>query len=285
VFVGPVTLRGAAANVAEHTQEVDMGRGTEHRLIRRLGLGLLLLCGSPEAASAGTTTIEYQITGGSVTGGDIVNAPVAATGGWAIRYPAGGPNTLSSGPATLLSVSVVMPPAFTVERYFLDSFQLSLTSAVGGGGTPAAGFSNLAPAAFEGVINAHCFGYCGYYNLVTSVAKDFPLYVTAAAGGLQFQGDVADLSGNFTIPNLPDLGFGRIALTGQEVRRTFVPEPTLAAMLPLAFAAVWLLFVALRRRTAAVPAIGPNTPLSSSEKPRYDDPGEGPPALETVGLG
>jgi hypothetical protein len=105
------------------------------------------------------------------------------------------------------------------------AFNQLLNGELAGNGTVAGGFSNAAPGVFSGSAGFHCSGgTCGSAGFVPSVTKFYSLFVSAPAAGIAINATGGSLTGTYSIVGL---GSDRVSIsfTGQEVSRTFVPEP------------------------------------------------------------
>lgn len=196
-------------------------------------------------ASAGVTTIQYQIQSG------ILNAfsfPTAYTGGgtYSVRYQAGSANSLQAGPATLVTLNVTAGPN-----------RPGLLGAPGA--FPTAILTALSFLSETGAVAATGFWtQTGYFTLPVYPYNKIPMgnadqgvaqwFISGAGYGvLTIASTVA--SNNLLIPSTV------AQYVGVEVSRTFtsgasVPEPATGTMLALGLMAFGLASARARRRHA-----------------------------------
>lgn len=194
--------------------------------MRRLALslgGALALVSLAVPAAAGTLRIAYGITGGTVV------VPPGATikgGMYTVEFEASGIATIVSGPAVLKTFSF-SGSDFTVTYgdVLVTNFTVQLNPGLAGIATLAGGFWNAATANFAGVVGVHCSGgTCPSGGFVQSVTKFFSLVVSAPSSNLSIDGNGAHLVGGYEIVGVTADQFS-VSFTGQEISRTFMPEP------------------------------------------------------------
>lgn len=211
------------------------------RSVSSLAVAVLAL-GLAAPAAAGTLSIKYQITGG----GFILPPGAAINGGmYTVEFDASGSFTIIPGPAILKSFSFSGTDSYmTYGDTFSTAFNLLLNGEPAGNGTVAGGFSNVEPVLFSGTLGLHCSGgTCGYAGFVPSVTQFYSLLVSAPTVGFTINAAGANLTGTYSIVGV---GSDRVSIffTGQEVSRTFVPEPDqhwmgLVALASIAGLRIW----------------------------------------------
>jgi hypothetical protein len=194
----------------------------------RTTFAMTLLCvacasGFAPAADAATVTIQYQLIGGSVSGG--VPPPLTVSGGsFSVTYQALGLNTLIPGPAILNSF-VFQASGISSYGFLSTAISLALTAVANGTRTAAGQFLNSGTALLSGIAGLHCTGpFCGSYGYTASVPSFFTIYFTGQPGGLTLNGALGGGVGTFRLVGVSTT-VGSLTFSAQEIDRTFVPEP------------------------------------------------------------
>jgi MYXO-CTERM domain-containing protein len=205
---------------------------------------LFLLAGWPAPAVAGTVTIFYQINGGS-TVAPAGTVPISS-GSFSVTFQAAGSYTRLTGPAVLNSFQVVggktypIAPGASIQL----TFSSLLLAPVSGTGTAGGVFANIGIAAISGPYNLHCFdtvvGACSGAGFAPSVVLSYPFTAVANAGQLNINAGTGPASGSLSAIYVSALGSGPFTTTfiGQEVSRSFVPEPASAPLAGLGLLAL-----------------------------------------------
>lgn len=208
-----------------------------------------LALGGAGSARAGSVTIQYELTGGTAVS-DFFEGSVTA-GKYKLTLPASGANTVLSGPATLETLSVRAALSSSYQQ-LQQTVQLTLLAPLPGQGAPGSVFLGGA-GKLSGYEILHCLAsgsLCTYYGFTPSVPQLNPSFrvYPDAVGGVSIQGAAGTAQGSY----LTGYGLysGRVSFqfTGNEVSRTFVPEPLRRALLPTALLALALLRWAGRAR-------------------------------------
>jgi len=210
-------------------------------------IALLLLLGSAPAARAGQITIDFDLSGSSISilGGAIVVPPDGSitSASTKLQVEGSGNASASAGPARLESLTL----AGTVSGTVLGTMTLTggiSASQIGS----AAGLLNpaLTLAAFggAGVLSVNALINCTP-GAACSVLGAFPISVTGPQTFSPF--------GSFQIGNINSVGnatlAGQLSLTlsgltavfnlaGTEISRTYVPEPSTFSLLGMALVGV-----------------------------------------------
>lgn len=170
---------------------------------------------------------------------------VVTGGTYTVNFSALGPFTLVSGPATLKSFSFSGYDIYvTYGDTISTSFNVGLNGQVAGNGTAGSGFNNAVSAFFSGPAGFHCSGgTCAYAGFIPSVTRFYTLRITAPAAGIAINGNTANVAGSFQLVGVSS-GPALVSLSGQEVSRTFVPEPdqhwmVIVTMVSIAAARAW----------------------------------------------
>ena len=206
-------------------------------------VALLAVASWVAPAAAGTLSVTYQITGGTVIappGGEV------KSGMYTVDFDALGSFTIVPGPAILKSLSFSGFDTYTRYGDFISTrFNLQLAGEVSGNGTVNSRFRNAAPASLRGTAAIHCSGgTCPAGGFVPSVTQYGPMILTAPMSAIAINRSTANISGGFQIVGVTS-GFFSMSLIGQEISRTFVPEPhahgmVLAAIVSIGWVGAWL---------------------------------------------
>jgi hypothetical protein len=204
---------------------------------RSIAVAALLTLGWAAQSAAGTLSIEYEISGGTV-----ITPPGGTINGgmYTVEFDASGSFTIVPGPAILKSFRFSGSDTYlTYGDTISTNFNVQLNGELAGNGTLAGGFSNAAPAVFSGPAGLHCSGgTCAVAGFVQSVTKFYTLLVSAPQAGIAINPAGASISGTYQLVGLTS-GAASMSFIGQEVSRTFVPEPdrdwlALAALVSIA---------------------------------------------------
>ncbi len=209
--------------------------------MRSVAVAALLALGWAAPTAAGTLSIKYAITGGTV----ILPPGGAINGGmYTVEFDASGSLTIISGPAILKSFSFSGSDTYVTYGDTISTvFSVLLNGELAGNGTVAGGFSNTALALFSGPAGIHCSGgTCGAAGYTPSVTQFTSLLLSAPPGGIAINATGAYITGSYMLGGTGDSI--SVSFTGQEISRTFVPEPDqhwmgLVALASLAGLATW----------------------------------------------
>jgi hypothetical protein len=188
-------------------------------------------------ASADSVEIQYEITSGAL---DIISGstPYTGSGTYSLRYTAAGLNSLLSGPSTLISLNVT---------------QGGLPGIVGVPGTYPTSIAHIIP----GSLSVYYGGAANTGDLVIKGYTPCPftpdcviLTGSGSNSGAEWGPNFVRVRHTYTIGSglvvLPDVS----VFVGQEISRTFVPEP--GAIWRLGSGIALLLFLTRRHRQRSV---------------------------------
>lgn len=193
----------------------------------------LTLLGWAEPAESGTITIQYQITAAEIDGSP---AP-ALTGTYTVRFSASGPSTITSGPATLLTLAPDDPYVLPAHDPLLGRVGAHNQLSLGHRGRAV----HLQPqptnltawysATWTGTVGA---GLPGAFYLRYTLSSWY--YYTVHTGFTTTW---------FTSMPFP-ISFGSAVVSGQEIQTQYVPEPS--GNLPLVVSGLILAAVVTGKR-------------------------------------
>ncbi len=197
------------------------------------------------AANAGVITAQYDLTGSTVT----TNTPLGSdvdqiTGTVTVQYGAATINAPISWAAVVAGNSTT-----TIQQTFGTSLVLTgstttTVTAPGTGGPIGAATIALAPAPGGMTGSIHCTGgLCGLAGFPASVPQPQTgpaSLVLATAGGLVFTSGQAGLGHWNAVPYTITASAATLtfAYVGQEISRSFIPEPGTASLLGLGLVAL-----------------------------------------------
>jgi hypothetical protein len=219
--------------------------------MRRSALALAAAIGFTLAgtANAGVITATYNLAGSTLTTTSFLGTDTdQITGTVTIQYGAASINgpisfaALVAGAATTLVMNPNTQPG--AGQLTLNGSTTTTVTAPGAGGPIGAATIALAPAPGTVTGSLHCTGgFCGLAGFVASVPQTvFPPapLALATAGGVVFTSGQAGLGNWAGVPYTITQAGGQAVLSfayvGQEVSRTFVPEPGTASLLGLGLA-------------------------------------------------
>jgi hypothetical protein len=201
-------------------------------------LPLVLTAG---AASAGVVTVQYNVTSGTL---DALFGSTPYTGGgtYTVRYQASSASALQPGPATLVTLNVTAGPSRpgllgAPGSYPVSFYTPALMAVVGA--SAATGFRTA--TATTSMIP----GYTGILIQLGNANRGAAGWHTVGPGSGRLTLSSMVASAFFLIPNT-------IAVfSGQEINRTFVPEPASGTLVLIGLAGLAGFGAAQRRRTRA----------------------------------
>ena len=196
---------------------------------------LVWMLGVPRVAGAGTITVQYQVNSGSLVSGSL-NFPVTS-GFFTVTTQGTGPTTKASGAATLNTASAMGP-----------NLSGNLIAAVAGTANLASTFVNQVMATLTGTVT----GITG-----TGIAPVGQLTImNAAAATATFRAT------GFAFGGIGVAVTGTLTLTGQEVSRSFIPEPGTFSLLGLGLVGLAAAGTGARRRRADTLCESADIPVS-----------------------
>ena len=200
------------------------------------GIGAALAVGVSSAGAA-QIDVKYLLSSSNVIIGSGVPLGPDGKGSMTVRYSATGPapGTILTGPAQVLSFNLFRPLSFTEPFYgaLLTGFNLTLQPNPAPA-TLSAGGQLMSIFAATSANMVHCNGTpacTSLFNLlgVTATAS-VPLFnQQPQSGTATWTGAPTALNfrGSFFFQGLPY----RLTITGEEISRTFVPEPSPSLLL------------------------------------------------------
>lgn len=195
----------------------------------------LLLAALAHTASAGETTIQYQIVGGTT---DVLVSPTPYFGGgtYTVRFQANSAAALIAGSSTLVTLNVGAGPSRpgllgAVGTYPTSQFTLPNFATVVGASVTT-GFRNVLGT----------FYITGYPPIPTGTA-DFGFAQWGLSGANGRLTLVETVSSFFVVPNTV------ASFVGSEISRSYVPEPASGYLALSGLASLAGLAAARRRRT------------------------------------
>jgi len=219
--------------------------------MRRAALSLALAIGFTfvGTANAGVITATYDLTGSTLTTTSLLGSDTdQITGQVTIQYGAASINgpiswaALVAGSATTTIINPNTQPGG--GQLTLNGSTTTTVTAPGAGGPIGAATVLLSPAPAQVTGSIHCTGgICGLAGFTASVPQPQTgpgVVALATVGGVVFTSGQAGLGNWAGVPYTLTQAGGQATLTfayvGQEVSRTFVPEPGTASLLGLGLA-------------------------------------------------
>jgi hypothetical protein len=264
IFLGTDLGIGIAQVFTRLTRTTSFWEGeVMSRRIRSLSLALAFVSGLILASNANALPVNVTYDIAITTGVPSYGIPQTSTGtgSLTVQFANGTPGSHASpGALHVVGGTIMATAAYTYMGDAITGNRTIQLFSSGAGSVTAGGAFNLS---VQGVVTAgqiHCFGAtCAYFGAVPSVVSGTtgaPIlgFLSGVIGGFPslgpqtIAGSGAGLSG--PTPGYPYLPYGTWMLTGVEVGREHVPEPTTGALVGLGLAAFGSVGVAARRRRA-----------------------------------